>query len=279
MAIVPSMPLAYSSHGGAHISVDPVLLSGDPGQTLSVAVMVSDVMDLVAYDVELNYNTAALSSTSCEFSAGTVFDGMSKFMVLQDCSNPTGTARSAVTLLGGATKDVSTPEAVMYITFVVDNSLDSPLSINTDSLLVAIVGGIATSVAYAATNGNFLAPPVVGLHRWDSSVAPSDRNKFLGKGETMVTLVGTVRMTNQATRGGYAFVVFDVIDPSGNLVDQVVSNTVFVNPGEIQDVSASYSFPATQGRYELFATLWRGPSLDFFVQGDTVSGLHFFVHF
>lgn len=276
-AIVPSFPRANAMHGGAHLSVDPALSSGDPGQMVAVSVLVSDVNDLLAYDVELNYNTAALSA-SCEFSLGTVFDGMSVFPVVSECNDATGIVRSARALLGGATKDVSSPEAIMYITFTVDQTLDSDLTINTDSQLVALVGGSATSVAYQKTDGQFLAPPTVGLHRWDASVSPSDRQKFLGSGETSLTLVGTVRMQQLATRGGFAFIVFDVIAPDGSLVGQVQSNIVFVNPGEIKDVSAPYAFPPVAGRYELFATLWRGPSLDFFVPGDTVSGLHFFVN-
>ncbi len=293
MAIVPSIPRGYSIHGGAHLSVDPVLLSGDPGNTIMVSVMVSDVTDLVAYDVELDYDTAALSATNCalgdflpppappgtEPGTGTVFEGMPRFYASTECNDATGVIRSAVTLLGGATKDVFGPELVMIITFVVDNTVDTPLTINADSQLVALVGGAASLIGYEKSDGSFLAPPQAQLHRWDASVSPSDRQKFLARGETMLTLVGTVRMTNKATRGGYAFVVFDIVDPNDVLVAQIPSNTVFVNPGEIVDVSAPYTFPATQGRYEIFATLWRGPSLDFFVAGESISGLHFFVHF
>ncbi len=279
MAIVPSAPRVHSNPD-TMLTVDPLILSGDPGDMFTVTVYVSDVMDLVAYDVQLDYNTAAISAT-CEFDAGTVFDGMPVFVVPEGtiCDDPTGVARSSRSLLGGVTKDVFAPQPVMILTFTVDSTQDSDLAINPGSILVQLIGGDTVPVPYGIVNSVFLAPPTAQLHRWDASVSPSDRNKFLSRGETSVTLVGTVRMTNKAIRGGYAFVTFDVIGPDGSPVATLDSNTVFVNPGEIVDVSALYDFPSTQGRYELFATLHRGASLDFFVSGESTSGLHFFVHF
>ena len=172
-------------------------------------------------------------------------------------------------------KNVGAPEPVLIITFVVDNSLDSFFDITADQI---VVGPTPTFLAHDTVDGEFLSPPVVEMHRFDVSVAPSDRQRFLSRGELSVTLVGTIRMHNLATRGGFGFIIFDIVDPTGNSFS-VMSNIVFVNPGEIANVQATFTYSAIMGRYELFGTLFRGPTETFFVPGESTSGLHFFVHF
>jgi len=294
LSMVPAIPRGAALVATPpSITMSPTLITQDVGGSFDLAIYVSDILDLIAYDVEINYDTNALTATSAEFDGChdldgdlfpetcMVFFGMSQFVVVADVTDGTGSVRSARTLLSGATKDVFGPEALMIIHFTVDNVADSLLTINDASVLVTLVGMTPTPCylgCYTETEGSFQAPPAVALHRWDASVAPSDRQQFLSSGDTKVTLVGTVKMHNLASRGGYAFVVFDILFPGGG-GDSIASNIVFVEPGQIVDVTAEYTFPGVTGRYELFATIWRGPSADLFVPGDTTSGLHFFVHF
>ena len=278
------------------ITMSPTLITQDVGGSFDLVVYVSDIMDLIAYDVEINYDTNALTATSAEFTGCHDLDGdlfpetctvfssfspMSQINVVSNVTDGTGSVRSVRALLGGLSKDVFIPEALIIIHFTVDNVADSLLTVSDASVLVTLVGMTPTPCylgCYTETEGSFQAPPAVALHRWDASVAPSDRQQFLSSGDTKVTLVGTVKMHQLAARGGYAFVVFDILFPGGG-GDSIASNIVFVEPGQIVDVTAEYTFPGVQGRYELFATIWRGPSADLFVPGEYTSGLHFFVHF
>ena len=284
IAIVPALPIAKVNAQTPTLFVDPGLVSGDIGQTFDIYVMMSDVSNLLAYDVTLEYNTAALSYVNVDFDDGacpygvcTVFVGMSHFSIVESANDATGTIRTAQTLLGGITKNVGAPEPVLIVTFSVDNSLDSFFDITNDQIVVK-VGPSPAFLPHDTVDGEFLSPPVVAMHRWDVSVAPSDRQRFLSRGELSVTLVGTMRMHNLATRGGYGFIIFDIVDPTGNTFS-VMSNVAFVNPGEIVNVYATFTYAGIMGRYELFGTIYRGPTETFFVPGEFTSGLHFFVHF
>ncbi len=274
LSILPAMPLAARAQSPS-LMTDSALYTGDPGQFFAVTVFLCDVSSLLAYDVTLSYNTNVLSAVSADFDTSTLAAGTPHFNVVTDVNDGVGEVRYAMTFTGGFMMDVPGCMPALIVNMKVDQSADSPLNIINDQI---VIGPSPTFLDHTATGGLFQAPPTVQLHRWDASVSPSDRQKFLSKGETTLTLVGTVRMTNQAVRGGYAYVVFDIVGPNGELT-QATSNTVFVNPGEIVNVFATYEFAAVTGRYEIFATLWRGPTADFFVQGESTTGAHFFVHF
>jgi len=275
LTIIPAAPFVSVRAQPPTLMTDSAIYAGDPGSFFDVFVLMCDVNDLLAYDITVSYDTSILTAMAADFDTSTLVAGTPHFNVVASVSDPTGTVRYAMSFTGGYTQDVVGCLPAMIISFVVQQTGDSAIDINDDDI---VIGPPPAFLMHDTVDGLFQAPPAVQLHRWDASVSPSDRQKFLSKGETMLTLVGTVRLTNQAVRGGYAFIVFDIVGPNGELT-QAVSNTVLVNPGEIVDVSAPYEFAAVTGRYEIFATLWRGPSLDLFVQGDTLTGLHFFVHF
>src|SRR4029077_577216 len=192
MAIVPDAPsLLVHAQGTASVAVSPAASAGDLGSTITVAVTISNVDNLVGYDIGLSYDPTVLSAVGSNFnSAPDVFAGMSPFVVTGSCSNGVGACESAQVLLGGSSVTVSTAQ-VFSVDFKVLTASPSVLTI-TKSDVAALVSGAIVSVPVTVSNGNFLVPPALTFIAPNATVAAGQRTQKLSNGATQVTLQGFI---------------------------------------------------------------------------------------
>src|SRR5712692_9726626 len=75
--ILPGIPLTPAHAQSPTVAVNPNTVAGGLGSTFTITIDITDVSDIVGYDVTLLYNNAALSATSVDFnSAATLFGGL-----------------------------------------------------------------------------------------------------------------------------------------------------------------------------------------------------------
>jgi Cohesin domain len=277
MAIVPEAPsLLVHAQGTAIVAVSPTASAGDLGSTITVAVTLSNVDNLVGYDVALTYDPTILSAVGSNMnSAPDVFAGMSPFVVTGSCSNGIGVCESAQVLLGGSSVMVSTAQ-LFSVNFKVLQAAPTDLSI-TKNDIAALVSGSVVSVPVTVSNGNFLVPPTLTFVLPNATVAPGQRTQKLSNGATQVTLQGFITYDSTNVRAGFGGVLFDIIDPNGGDTP-VSSNIAFFFPGQSATVTATYTFATAGnaiGTYHIIATMLRCPDPSSCVNGQTTNGLFF----
>jgi hypothetical protein len=275
MAVVPETPsLIVHGVSAGVLSVDPSLVGQDVGGTFTVAVDVSGVSNLVAYDITLNYANTILSAVSANFDTSTIVTGTMHFNVVMSISDAAGSVRYAVTLAGGSTVQ-ATGQAALKVTFKVLAFGGSALSIGPTSQLVSIVNGVITNVPYSVVNGQFVVPPTILIVTPNGTVAPSERVRRLSLGEHFVDLQGFVQLSPKAPQAAFGGVIFDIVSPDG--VDTpVVSSIAFMFPGDIATVTGLYTFGSITGTYRISVTPLRCTLPDQCVAGTTTTAGLFF---
>ncbi len=225
------------------------------------SVMVDQVTSLIAYDVQLHYNGAALHASAPDFSGPFAGSGCMLLPLVESVSDALGTVRAAVTTFSGCSVDVTGPTPIFTVTFTVAARLGSPLHISTDSqcacsaLVQISPTGAIVPVAHTATDGTFFAEPNV-LFQKTFNVTSAPRNPLLVGGKADVVLSSGLVLPRGENLVGFAYVVFTIITPTGKVV-HVQSNEAFLLIGDTPTVMATYT--ATQmGTFEMFGTLWRG---------------------
>ena len=270
----------------ASLVVNPSFTVGNPGDVFTVEVDVDNVASLVAYDVQLHYNGLAVHAQSVDFSGPFAGSSCNTLVLIHSSSDPVGLIRSAVTTFSGCNVNVDDfttgPVPVFVATFTVASRANSAFHVTTDSecacsaLAQIDMSGNIVAVPHSSTDGNFFAEPNITFHS-SYNITETPRQPKLSQGFTSVTLSSTLRLPNGELLSGFAYVVFDVITPSGKDVT-IQSNEVFLNPGNIVTVSASFSFGTQVGTYSVFGTLWRGSAPNAIVPFETLTGQTFQVH-
>jgi hypothetical protein len=275
MAIVPEAPsLLVHAQGTANVAVSPASSAGDVGSMITVAVTISNVDNLVGYDLVLSYDPTILSAVGANFNAAPdVFAGMSPFVVTGSCSDGVGACESAQVLLGGSMVTVSTAQ-VFSVNFKVLTSTPSNLLI-TKSDVASLVGGQVVSVPVTVSNGTFGVPPVLTF-----LIPNATANRVvshLKHNQLQVTLTAFILFNSTNVRAGFGGVLFDVIDPHG--VDTTLtSNIAFFFPGQSGTVTAVYSFNTSGnalGNYNIIVTMLRCADPSSCVNGQSTSGTFF----
>jgi hypothetical protein len=287
LALLPisALPRAHAVTQ-ASLVVNPSFTVGNPGDVFTVEVDVDNVASLVAYDVQLHYNGAAVNVQSVDFSGPFAGSGCNTLVLIHSFSDPVGLIRSAVTTFSGCSVNVDDfttgPVPVFVATFAVVSTANSVFHVTADSecacsaLAQIDMSGNIVAVPHSSSDGNFFAEPNIVFHT-TYFVTSTPRQPKLSQGFTSVVLSSNIRLANGETLSGFAFVVFDVITPTGNDVT-VQSNEVFLNPGDSATVSATFSFGTQVGTYSMFGTLWRGSAPNAIVPFTTATGQTFQVH-
>jgi hypothetical protein len=287
-AVLPETPsLLVHAASTTNVFVDPAFSAADVGGTFTISVSVDQVSMLVGYDAILHYNNLALSCvsgippTSLNQSPD-IFAGHNPFVVtsVTGCSDATGVAQAAATLLGGDSVTVTSPTPLFQVTFKVLSPIDSSFTIDSNTKLVQLVNGVPTPVSITTTGGgSFISPPVLLFVAPNATTAPGERVRFISKGATDVVLTGLIQLSPTAPKGGFGGVIFTIVKPDGTS-DQLPSNILFMFPGGSVIVTGTYVFPKGQvGTYELFATMVRCSTPTACVNGAATSGLQFKVKF
>jgi hypothetical protein len=275
MAIVPEAPsLLVHAQGPAVVSIDPAVSAGDVGNMITISVDISNVMNLVGYDVAIQYDSSVLSVTSASFPV----QFATNFPVTNACSDTTGSCESANVEVGSTVANLVSPTAVMVINFRVVSAAIVPLTV-TKADLAVLIGGmvVANPDGVTTSNGSFEVPPTLTFVLPNATVAPGQRTSRLSRGNTQVTLQSTIIYDATNVRAGFGGVTFDVIDPNG--VDtSYQSNIAFFFPGDSATVTATYMFATSGnaiGTYHIIVTMLRCPDPSSCVNGQVVSGLFF----
>ncbi len=263
LALLPSAPIPNANaQTGASLSVTPTVTPGNPGDVFTVTVLVDQVANLVAYDVQLHYNGGGISASTVDFSGPFAGSGCSIFPVVESANDAVGTIRAAVTTFSGCTVQITGPTPVFVVTFTVVARQSSPLHISTDSdcacsALAQLMGGSVLAVAHTTSDGNFFAEPNIVFQK-TFNVTSVPRRASLVSGAATVTFESGLILRRGEILPGFAWVVFDIITPSGKDIT-LISTKVFMLPGDTPTVSATATF-SELGTYEMFGTIVRGSS-------------------
>lgn len=286
LAFVPSVTIRAHAVPMASLAVDPPSTPGNPGDIFTINVLVDNVQSLVAYDVQLHYNGNGIHATSVDFSGPFAGSGCSVFPVVESVSDAAGAIRAAVTTFAGCTVAVSDlttgPVPVFAVTFQVVARQSSPLHISTDSecacsaLAQVSTNGNVVGVPHTTTDGHFFAEPNI-VFQQTYNVTSTPRNPKLSTGASSVVLSSVINLDRTETLAGFAFVVFDVITPTGKDIT-LTSREVFLNPGQSATLTVTFNFGSQAGTYEVFGTVSRGSSFDTVVPFQTLTGQNFRVH-
>ncbi len=292
LAILSTMPgIAFAQSNT--VAVSPSANAGSVGDFFTVDVTIDDVVNLVGYDVTLQYDTLALDISSVSLCPDLPvpklcgpYDAaaMAHFHVVSLVSDATGEVRSAVTALGGGSLSIGpgAPESLMSVTFEVIAAIDSPLDL-VGVALACKSGADVVDCPATVVSGGFFVPPNV---MFDVSIppshviAPSNTVRFLSKGEDFVMLNGFVQLDPMAPRSGFGGIHYTVQDPDGNLYFGD-SDIAFMFPGGTAAVQGTVSYGNVLGTYKVFVTVLQctGPDVSSCVTGDTSSAKFFKVHF
>jgi len=308
LALLPAAPVLprVNAQGTSALYVADafgnIAFAGNPGDSFTVSVFISNVENLVGYDVILRYNHFALTATNVVFdtnvdhSVNTVFcmddiftphipcrDSQVSAQIFQDA---TGTIRSARSLKSGVTMNVDSNTGdlpALVVTFMSKVRESAVIHIATDEEcacngLAVIMGGQSVGIPHTTADATFFTEPNILFHSWNATISQSQKTLFLDRGETSVTLVSKLKLSSKETVPGFAFVVFDVLDPQGGDTP-VVSNTVVLVPGDIKTVTGAYTFSSdcsvSCGTYLILVTLWRGSVPEAIVAFQQSTGQHF----
>ncbi len=244
------------------LQVDPANNAADLGQSFTVSILVSDVTDLIAYDVSLEFDNTALKVTSIDFVSPGVLIGSflpsQRFRVAAttDLStvNSLASLRSAFTLLSGLTTTVVDPQPLVTVTMEVIGSTDSSLNLVNTELVALSLSGDVSAVPHQVFNGAFFVPPPIEF------IPPSATFGFDG-GSTIVRFRGFIRLSPTALRAGFGGVRLTMVTPSGQtfIVD---SQIVFFFPGQSTRTETFFTIQRERGPFTLFETILRCASTD-----------------
>lgn len=282
LAIIAFLPaLTIPAHAqGPTLAVNPQSNAGDADSFFDIFVEVSEVPALYAYDVTVQWDPAVLEGTAVDFDTTVGFAGMNHIPVNQE-TVPAGQVRSAATLIGVNSMDASLPTALLKITMRVLTAADTPLDLINTELVALTLSGVEL-LAHSVVDGVFFAPPVIlitgGLEGQNATVAPGQRQRFLSIGEHDVSLLGFIQLDPMAPRAGFGGIRFTIVAPDGSS-STVDSDIAFMFPGDFATVHGTYMFGDLTGTYRLFATALRCPTPESCVDGQTVGGKFFKVHF
>ncbi len=289
-AIIPVASLAPVHAQSPTVAVNPSTVAAGLGSSFTVTIDLTDVANVVGYDVSLFFNNAALSITSVDFkSAATLFGGLGcapacNLGVVALSSNALGEVRSARALLAGNT--AQSPGTLVSVTFSVTGSQDSPLTL--DGVQVAQdVGGNAVPAPVTAVSGNFFLPPNIlftapNLSQCTQALpqcAPVQHIKFNPAHTGNLPIICSIQLDPNAPRAGFGGCMIDVRNPNG--VDSFSSsNLAFLFPGQSGTVTATFTYTtsASLGSYSVFATALDCVANDLSsctLGPTTVGGLHF----
>jgi len=280
MAVLPEAAPLVHAQGTPTVSVSPTFNAADIGGSFQVAIALSGVSNLIAYDVGMSYNTNALSASSMNcFGSGTLFGSApsgSVFPVACTIDNFAGQVECSAALLGGVT--IATADgALCIVTFTALAPFASDLTILNPQIIV-LQNGSAVQIPVSVVNGTYLSPPVLLFVIPNATTAPGERVSHLFKGQTSIDLQGFIMLATNAPFSGFGGVIFTIVDPTGNQF-AVQSNIAFMFPGNSATVTAHFDFIASNGgvtgTYLLFATLLRCPLPTACANGATTQGLSF----
>jgi len=267
------------AQGNALVQTDMPVYAADVGTSFMVTIVLSNVANLVGYDVILNYNSAILSAQSVDFNSATTLIGPycqagQCLPVRTQFSDATQSVESAYTLLGGVTAQVSSA-TLLTITFMVVGQGDSPLTISS-ATIAALEDGQTVSVPTDIMSGQYLLPPTLNF------VAPNGQpaaahTLHLFKGETSLTYNGLIQLSPTDPRSGFGGVVITVVNPTGSEVYTVQSNIAFMFPGQSATVSGIVDFSDNPliGSYSVTVTMLRCPLPNGCITGATANGQPF----
>ncbi len=269
-AILPVASLSPVHAQAPTVAVNPNSVAAGLASSFTVTVDLTDVANVVGYDVTLLFNNAALSVTSVDFdSPTTLFGGLDCaptciLGVVSLSSNTLGQVRSARALLGGNL--AQSPGTLMSITFMVTGPADSPLTLS-NVAIAAAVNGSAVGVPVTVVSGNFFLPPNIlfvapNLSRCTPTGLPTDpqcssvqHTKFNSAHPNSMPILCSIQLDPLALRSGFGGCMIDVRDPNGfNSISS--SNLVLLRPGQSATVTATFAYTtsATLGSYSVFAT-------------------------
>jgi hypothetical protein len=279
LAILFAMPVlsvpAYAAP--ATVAVNPQASSAPLGATFTVQVDVSNAANLIGYDLTLNYAGSILNVVSADFSTTTLIAPLcassSCFPVVTGFSDTLGTVRTAFAILGGSTVQVTTPQALLKVTFKVVGAGDSPLAL-TNVGLVGLLNGGAVSIPATTTDGQFLLPPSLVFRPPNAQALAGDGNGCTGNVDCSdIILTGYIMLATDATRAGFGGVRFTLVGPQGTHTYD--SNIVFLFPGQSATVTHYIPLTNVAGTYQLFATILLCPVPTSCTPGQTVTGVSF----
>ena len=268
--------------GNAVVQTDMPVYAADVGGTFQVSVQVSNVNNLVGYDVVLQYNSAILSAQSVDFSSsatliGPYCSGGQCLPVRTFFSDAAQTVESAFTLLGGVTTSVSafSPATLFTVTFLVVSPGDSALTISS-AQIAAESGGSAVPVPTTIMSGQYLLPPTLNFVAPNGQPAAS-HTLHLFKGQTAINYTGLIQLSPTAPRAGFGGVVITVVNPAQTEVYTVTSTIAFMFPGQSATVWGIVDFSDNPiiGTYTVTVTMLRCPLPSGCITGATANGQPF----
>ena len=275
IAVIPALP-AFGS-GNAIVQTDMPVYAADLGTTFTVAVQVSNVNNLIGYDVTFNYDPSVLSVQSVDFQSSATLIG--PFCSANQClplrhNNVPGTIASAYTLFGVSTT-VSSPAALFIATFLVTSSGSSDLTISA-ATVAAESGGIAVSVPTTVISGEYVLAPNLFFVPPNGQPA-GGHSLHLFKHQTSINYTGLVQLDPNATQGAFGGVVITVVNPTQSEVYTVTSTTAFMFPGQSATVWGIVDFSDNPqiGTYTVTVTLLRCPQPTACITGATAVGQPF----
>jgi hypothetical protein len=234
---------------GATLAVSPTSIMGVPGGSSStVSIQISNVTNLVAYDVILSWSPSILTCTSLT-DAGTIFSSLPHQTILLECGF--GFARIATTLLGTT---VSVPAGsslpILFVTFAFVGFGMSSLIINSDTL----VDNTASNIPHTDTNGVASTPPPAQASLLHWKARPDIKHLSISTRGTVDTLFADVAETS-GVHQAFVRVIFRVISAAGDVSSASTSITLLA-PGQEAIISGVFTAPSTLPlRYFVFATL------------------------
>jgi len=278
---IAALPVAPAfAQSNAVVQTDMSIYAADVGSSFQVTVQLSNVVNLIGYDVILSYNSAVLSAQAVDFDSGNTLIGpycaaSQCFPVRTTFSDLAQQVESAYTLLGGVSAQVSSPQALFIVTFTVVAPGDSPLTIS-KATIVAEENGQSVEVPTTIMSGQYMLPPNL-LFVPPNGQPAAAHVLHLFKGETSLTYNGLIELSPTAPRSGFGGVIITVVNPTQSEVYTVTSNIAFMFPGQSVTVSGIVDFSDNPliGTYTVTVTMLRCPSPDGCIMGATANAQPF----
>jgi general secretion pathway protein D len=142
---VVSLVLFCNAASAATISIEPTSSTMSAGGTVNVSVQVTDVTDLYAYQFDLFFNPAVLSTTTVS-EGGFLSSGGSTFFVPGTIDNVAGTVTLTAGALEGPVPGVSGSGVLATVLFTGVGLGASPVTLSNVVLLDSTGTDIATSI-------------------------------------------------------------------------------------------------------------------------------------
>jgi hypothetical protein len=228
----------------------------------TVSINASNIQNLIAFDLTIQYDTTVLKATNLTLTGG-LFDPLPHFILKQEIIPTAGTVRVAETLL--ATSVNVTSAKLFLANFKMNTAGRSALHFQ-NSQVVTLVNGAVTSIPFTALDGQVTSPPSVVLVKTGATVAHHHLSiSHYGPTQTLIGLVA-----NEGTNPAYAKIHFTVISSSGNTTFADTS-VILVAPGATVEMDAFWTTQASPDSYAGVATLIRSPDNSTFVPGESAT--------